>query len=149
LFLWTVQATDIGAAKTNGEEVEEEELDDDEERNGGNIKKRGFNLIYDVARRFAQPLGIHLDQLEGRIIATEKGIVRLLPVAERAKQLFGEDGAITTADRIEAKPTGPVQLTLFADGTTRACPDIRGRGRGKKTKATPGMEVPDEQLAAR
>ncbi|MBI3303489.1 MAG: hypothetical protein HYZ72_15605 [Deltaproteobacteria bacterium] len=68
-----------------------------------------------MARRFAQPLGIHLDQWEGRIIATEKGIVRLLPVAERAKQLFGEDGAAAVADRIEARPTGPVQMTLFVE----------------------------------
>ena len=53
-------------------------------------------------------VGIHLDQWEGRIIATEKGIIRLLPIAERAKQLFGEDGAAAVADRIEAQPTGPV-----------------------------------------
>jgi adenine-specific DNA methylase len=135
LFLWTLQATDIGAVKTNGEEIEEEEPDDDEESSRGSIKKKGFSLIYDVARRFAQPLGIHLDQWEGRIIATEKGIVRLLPVAERAKQLFGEDGASAVADRLEAQPTGPVQLTLFVDDTTRAFPDIKGRGRRMKTRA--------------
>ncbi|MBI3799263.1 MAG: DUF1156 domain-containing protein [Deltaproteobacteria bacterium] len=136
LFLWTLQATDIGAAKTNGEEIEEEELDDDEDKaSGSSARKKGFSLIYDVARRFAQPLGIHLDQWEGRIIATEKGIVRLLPVAERAKQLFGEDGAAAVADRLEAQPTGPVQLTLFVDDTTRAFPDIKGRSRRMKTGA--------------
>lgn len=86
-----------------------------------------------MARRCAPPLGIHLDQWEGRIIATEKGIVRLLPVAERAKQLFGEDGAATVADRIEAKPTGPVQMTLFVDDTTRAFPEIKAAG-GERRK---------------
>lgn len=96
-------------------------------------QKKGFTLIYDVARRFAQPLGIHLDQWEGRIIEIEKGIVRLLPVSERAEQLFGEEGAAAVADRIEASPTGPIQATLFSEeyGTM---PEIKGRGRdGKAT----------------
>jgi putative DNA methylase len=63
--------------------------------------KKGLTLVYDVARRFAQPLGIHLDRWENRIIVIEKGIVRLLPVIERAEQLLGEDGAIGAADLIE------------------------------------------------
>ena len=46
-----------------------------------------------MARRFAQPLGIHLDDWESRIIETEKGVVRLLlRFTERGKQLFGESG---------------------------------------------------------
>jgi hypothetical protein len=28
--------------------------------------KGGYSLIYDAVRRFAQPLGIHLDKWEGR-----------------------------------------------------------------------------------
>jgi hypothetical protein len=143
LFLWTLQSTNP-LADTRGsdpsrdrEGAEDDDLDDDDkdEGGGGSAKKKGFSLIYDVARRFAQPLGIHLDQWEGRIIATEKGIVRLLPVAERAKQLFGEDGATAVADRIEAQPTGPVQLTLFVDDTTRAFPEIKSRGIRMKTRA--------------
>ena len=63
--------------------------------------KKGLTLVYDVARRFAQPLGIHLDRWENRIIVIEKGIVRLLPVIDRAEQLLGEDGAIGAADLIE------------------------------------------------
>jgi len=70
-------------------------------------------LPFDVARRFAQPLGIHLDAWEGRCIETEKGIVRLIPVADRAEQLFGEDGAEAVADRLEKHRTGPIQPTLF------------------------------------
>lgn len=140
LFLWTLQATDVDIAKTNGDEVEEEEPDDEEGGGGKSAKKKGFTLIYDVARRFAQPLGIHLDQWEGRIIETEKGVVRLLPVAERAKLLFGEEGAEAVADRIEANPTGPIQTTLFSEGFG-AVPEIRGRGRGKKP-ASPRKKDP-------
>ena len=51
-------------------------------------------------RRFAQPLGIDLDRWEGRVIETKKGVVRLLPVAERATQLFGKDGATAVAARL-------------------------------------------------
>jgi len=105
-------------------------------------------LIYDVARRFAQPLGIHLDQWESRIIETEKGIVRLLPVSERAEQLFGEEGASAVADRIEANPTGPIQTTLFSE-EYGAVPEIKGRGRGRKPKGARAAEVSDEKLASR
>lgn len=149
LFLWTLQATDGEAAKTNSEETDEEADTDDEEESGGKgAKKKGFTLIYDVARRFAQPLGIHLDQWEGRIIETEKGIVRLLPVAERAEQLFGEEGASAVADRIEANPTGPIQTTLFSEDYG-AVPEIKGRGRGRKPKGTWAAEVSDQKLASR
>ena len=91
-----------------------------------------------MARRFAQPLGIHLDDWEGRIIETEKGIVRLLPVAERAESLFGEDGAEAVADDLELRRTGPAQLKLFPD--EEAAPRVRGR-RGSRS-------VSDEQLRA-
>ncbi|TRZ97756.1 MAG: DUF1156 domain-containing protein [Nitrospiraceae bacterium] len=148
LFLWTLQATDIEAAKTNGEEDYEEEMEDEGDGGGKGTKKKGFTLIYDVARRFAQPLGIHLDHWEGRIIETEKGIVRLLPVSERAEQLFGEEGASAVADRIEASPTGPIQATLFSE-EYGVVPEIKGRGRGKKAKKTSAVEVSDEKLASR
>jgi putative DNA methylase len=134
-----------------GEEADEEDIPDEdkEEETVSRDKWRGFSLIYDVVRRFAQPLGIHLDQWEDRIISTEKGVVRLLSVAERATQLFGKDGAAAVADRIEAQPTGPVQLSLFVDDATRAFPDIKGRGRGKRAKSIVSTEVSDEQLSIR
>jgi hypothetical protein len=87
-------------------------------------------LVFDVVRRFAQPLGIHLPEWEGRIIETTKGVVRLLPVEERAKQLFGEEGASAMADQIERTPTGQVQLKLFGESGVE--PEIKGRGRGRK-----------------
>ena len=101
LFLWTLQATEIDedSGQTQHEDDEENEEEDEEEK--PKKKKAGYTLIYDVARRFAQPLGIHLDKWEGRIIETEKGVVRLLPVAERTPQLFGEADAAAMGRRIE------------------------------------------------
>lgn len=101
LFLWTLQSAemkDSGAA--NGDDDSEPGVDEDDDESPKK-KKLGYTLIYDVARRFAQPLGIHLDKWEGRIIETDKGIVRLLPAAERAAQLFGDADAAAMARRIE------------------------------------------------
>ena len=94
-----------------------------------------------MARRFAQPLGIHLDDWEGRIIETEKGIVRLLSVTERAKQLFGEDGAEVVADELERSPERVAQLMLFPDRAEGAVPEIKGRGRKKKGIKISGKEI--------
>jgi putative DNA methylase len=140
LFLWTLQDSN-GIATGNGPAGEgdtEDEGEDDEEQSRA-AKKKGFSLIFDVARRFAQPLGIHLDDWEGRIIETEKGIVRLLPVTERAQSLFGEEGAEAVADDLESRRSGPAQLKLFPE--EEAAPRVRGR-RG-------GRVVGDEDLQGR
>jgi putative DNA methylase len=88
LFLWTLQESN-GIATGAGAGDDEKTEDEGNEEQPRAAKKKGFSLIYDVARRFAQPLGIHLDDWEGRVIETNKGIVRLLPVTERAGSLFG------------------------------------------------------------
>jgi hypothetical protein len=77
-----------GSAEADGEEADTADEDDEEDavRAG---RKKGLVLVYDVVRRFAQPLGIHLDQWERRIVEREKGVVRLLPVRERASALRG------------------------------------------------------------
>jgi adenine-specific DNA methylase len=146
LFLWTLQSTNSEPADNAGEEGEDEEpSDEDEDEEGSSrAKAKGFTLVYDVVRRFAQPLGIELPKWEGRVIETKKGVVRLLPIAERAKQLFGVDGAQAVAARLEqeATTTNPLQGLLFPD--LEPAPKVRGRGRG-----TPGgVEVSDESLSA-
>lgn len=100
-----------------------------------------MTLPFDVARRFAQPLGIHLDAWEGRCIATEKGVVRLIPVLDRAEQLFGEDGAEAVADRLEKHRAGPIQPTLFPlDDDDPPSTPIKNRKRRS------GADVSDESL---
>ena len=108
LFLWTLQSTDVPDRKDK-----KPAKDDDE--TVAKATPRGFSLPFDVVRRCAQPMGIDLDAWTGRIIGQEKGAVRLLPVAERAKELFGTDGAGATADWIESEPGRAVQLTLFPE----------------------------------
>jgi hypothetical protein len=139
LFLWTLQSTN-GEATGQGDDEHEEEIDDDEETSSKG-KAKGFSLVFDVVRRFAQPLGIHLPGWEGRIIETKKGVVRLLSVRERVKQLFGEEGAQAVADKIESNPERSSQLTLFLESQEGAVPEIKGRGRQKK-----GITVSEESL---
>ncbi len=135
LFLWTLQSTNgegkSQKVKGKGKEIEKNQEEMDEEEDAPKGKVRGYSLVFDVARRFAQPLGIDLPKWENRIIKTEKGVVRLLPVSERAKQLFGEEGAKSAADWIEQDPVKSLQMKLFPELEKISPPKIRGRGRGK------------------
>ena len=120
LFLWTLQSTD------DPKEGSKKPEDDDEAV--AKVAAKGFSLPFDVVRRFAQPMGIDLDVWTGRIIGQKKGVVRLLPVAERARDLFGEDGASAAADWIESEPGGSVQATLFPEFEAPPRPRIRRPG---------------------
>jgi hypothetical protein len=142
LFLWTLQSSNQGNGTGAEAESEEDSEGLDEEEETPRRVKRGYTLIYDVVRRFAQPLGIHLEEWEDRIIKTEKGVVRLLPVRERAEQLFGKAGAEAVPDEFEEARRGPIQLTLLPD--EGAVPEVKGRRRRKA-----GGGVSDEQLKAR
>ena len=136
LFLWTRQSTaDVPAAGNgagNGEEADEAAA--------ARRRPAGYSLPFDVVRRFAQPLGIHLDQWEARLIETKKGMVRLLPVRERSEQLFGEAGAGTLADEIEWNAAAAQQLSLFP----AAPPPVRGRARrrGRMAAAADDLDAP-------
>jgi hypothetical protein len=150
LFLWTLQATDGDEIHRRDAASAEEEIGEDEEEDSASSapsRWKGFSLVFDVVRRFAQPLGIELPKWEGRVIETKKGVVRLLPIAERARQLFGEDGAEAVAARLEEDAALGVrsQLALFPDERS-AAPAIRGRGRGRPARTS--REVSDEALSA-
>jgi len=135
LFLWTLQSTD--APNGNGKPQE----DDDEAI--ATVAARGFSLPFDVVRRFAQPMGIDLQVWTGRIVDQDKGVVRLLPVAERARALFGEDGARAAADWIESDPDGDLQMVLFPELATAAQRKPRGRGRKAIIGADAELQSPD------
>jgi len=137
LFLWTLQSTN-GNGDKNAKKKEEA---------APREKKGGFNLIFDVVRRFAQPLGIILPDWEGRIIETKKGVVKLLMVKERAKQLFGDQGARVVADQLETRSTKDLQLNLFSEGLEDAAPQIRGGGRKRTRRGS--VEISDDALKAR
>jgi len=146
LFLWTLQSSNGNGegkskkAKGKSEEIEDdEEIEDEDEVSAPTSTPKGFSLIFDVVRRFAQPLGIILPHWEGRIMETKKGIVRLLSLTERAKILFGEAGAHAVADRIESDREGSPQLSLFPEMEVDAVPRIRGRGKNRDARQVSGV----------
>jgi len=136
LFLWTLQSTNGNGAREK--EKNDEDIEEDEEEESPKKKKQGYSLIFDVVRRFAQPLGIHLPEWEGRIIETEKGVVRLLSVKERGKQLFGEESISVAGFRIEEQARRDPQMKFdFAIQTeTGAPPQIKGHRQRKKKGLT-------------
>jgi len=153
LFLWTLQATETGTeavsansagAEEEGNEEEAEEAEETTDRQ----KKGVYTLIYDVVRRFAQPLGIHLEDWEGRVIETKKGVVRLLPIHERALQLFGREGASAVADRIERGRESTPQLSLFPEESFGEASVAGGRS-GKRGRKRTAPEASDESLRTR
>lgn len=75
-----------------------------------------------------------------------KGIVRPLPVHERAKQIFGEEGARAVVRQFETsrKPDAQMMLGFMADARAAAVPEVKGRGRKKA-----GAEVDAEAFKAR
>ena len=139
LFLWTLQSTDDAgsAVEVDGDEVDADEIDVDDE--APRQKTTGLSMPFDVARRFAQPLGIHLEEWENRITQTQKGVVKLRPVTERAKELFGEAGADSIADEIEASPAASPQLRLFPE----EAPTVRGRTRRGRQTASANADTPE------
>ncbi len=152
LFLWTLQSTN-GETSNGGSDTDllakalaqaGDEEDQDATTRG---KAKGLSLAFDIVRRFAQPLGIDLPKWEGRIIETKKGVVRLMTVSERAKQLFGEDSADAVADWITEDPTRPLQRVLFPEMEEDRAPKIRGRSRRKAIIAPGDVEIQSERDA--
>ena len=117
LFLWTYQSTDTSESVDRS--------DGDDEESVARLPSKGYSLPFDVVRRFAQPMGIDLDTWTGRIIGQAGGVVRLLPVAERTRQLFGDDTTGLAADWVESEPSVYAQQSLFPE--FEAVPNKRTR----------------------
>ena len=157
LFLWALQSTEEDSRvgqnydkpRTNHKHsvVRDapvpSEPDDVREAAVSKATAKGFPLPYDVVRRFSQPMGIDLERWMGRVIAQEKGVVRLLPVAERAKALFGEDGTGVAADWIETSANEGEQTTLFPELNTGSRSSAAGWVGGVRIDADAVLESPD------
>jgi hypothetical protein len=88
MWLWTLST---GANGNGNKEVKEENDDgEDEEASGKSPRMIGFVLEYDAARKIAQGLGAHLEQLS-KLVEIKGDKARLLPVEERTAYLFGKE----------------------------------------------------------
>lgn len=111
MWLWTLNA---GVAGGDESPADEEESDDED---GGKAKgakaKGGFVLEYDAARKIAQGLGGHLEDLD-HVIEVSGESARLLPVSERTAYLFGKEQAEAPTGRGRKKVA---QMDLFGELT--------------------------------
>ncbi|MGB7734220.1 MAG: hypothetical protein WBL72_10990 [Thermoguttaceae bacterium] len=115
MWLWTLNSNGKELTAEDAESAEEGE-EENEDENGTSPRssassavKSGFILEYDAARKIAQGLGAHLEQLTG-VIEVKGDKARLLPVAERTKHLFGKEEASVPTKRKKKKPP---QKTFF------------------------------------
>ena len=127
LFLWTLQsATESPSSRSDAVDADDDADEGDAPRRKGGS---GYSLPYDMVRLFAQPLGIDLDEWKSRIIRTEKGVVRLLPVKERTERLFGAGGADAIADEIESDASSSPQGRLIPEEPPAGRARARRRSR--------------------
>jgi hypothetical protein len=111
MWLWTLGGGGNGGDSGADDESEPDEGDEEDSSGGGKAGAGGFILEYDAARKIAQGLGVHLDEIES-VVEVKGDKARLRSVAERTKYLFGKDEAAPTATRRKKKSP---QKTLFED----------------------------------
>jgi len=144
MWLWTLSTgpetvspgTEATAMKGDGDDVEAEV---DEEDTGGGARggklAGGYVLEFDAARKIAQGLGAHLDELTG-LVEVKGDKARLLPVRERMRVLFGKGGVEQAAPRRPKRQ----QLSLFEEQATY---DAGGREDVGELVAAPGETTLD------
>lgn len=111
MWLWTLKTAESSALNgKNGTKMQDEESDEgDEEAEGtGKKKLKGFSLEYDAARKIAQGLGAHLEEMH-TLIEIKKGNARLLSVTERAPYLLKSE----REKPVRRPPKKERQTTLF------------------------------------
>lgn len=98
MWLWTLNAGGVvqSVASATLPDVEEPDfvdaVEDEDEDGGSKSKGGGYVLEFDAARKIAQGLGAHLEQMSD-VIEVKGDKARLLGVGERTRKLFGKDEA--------------------------------------------------------
>ena len=109
MWLWTLNAGITDAA--NGEGAEDEESDDEPEGDAKKAKKSGYALEYDAARKIAQGLGAHLEDLS-HLVEIKGDTATLLPVQARLRYLFGKEAAEAPPKTKKKKKESQLKLAL-------------------------------------
>jgi hypothetical protein len=93
MWLWTLKTSPDGTDSAQETlETEDENAGDEgeDEESAAKPAKSGFSLEFDAARKIAQGLGAHLEDLTS-VVEVKGQNARLLPVGERMSTLFGKD----------------------------------------------------------
>jgi len=129
MWLWTLQA---GAASPEAEEVDEPA----DEAEGKASVLSGYSMEYDAARKIAQGLGAHLENL-GHLVEVKGDTATLVTAGARTKYLFGESGAAAPRLRKSKKPQIGLDLGEELEAVEEA------RGVASELKGKPGTTVLD------
>jgi adenine-specific DNA methylase/very-short-patch-repair endonuclease len=117
MWLWTLSTA------TSDDEPDTTSEEDDDESDSKSAKSSGFTLEFDAARKIAQGLGVHLENLSS-LIEVKKDKARLLPVAERARQLLTKEKADPAKKTPKKKKKEKSQqLSLFEELGIKATED--------------------------
>jgi len=139
MWLWTVNANTSDS--TSAGHVEKTE--DDDEDSGSKSIKGGFVLEYDAARKIAQGLGAHLEQL-AHLVEVKGSEARLLPVSERGAYLFGKQPTVIEEVKGKKAKSKSKQANIFE------LFDSNGADSGESSNQGFNTEViaPDLQVSA-
>jgi adenine-specific DNA methylase len=131
MWLWTLVSP--AAPEASGQTANEEDEEDDEDTDAepDDATPSGFILDFDTARKIAQGLGARLDELE-TVVQIHRDKARLLPVAERAKYVFGRAAGAPSTKKAGKKK----QMSLFADLEEAAEAQSWGEAGAPKAGAT-------------
>jgi hypothetical protein len=122
MWLWTLSAGIGNQDAANDENVDDEESSSKKAKSSG-----GFSLEYDAARKIAQGLGAHLEQLD-HLVEVAGETASLLPVSARTRYLFGKDEATAPVE----KKRKAVLVQMSFDSIEAELKESEGE-RGEKT----------------
>ena len=115
MWLWTLSTNTANRSTAQADDAGEavgDEGDGDEAGTGKGAKAAtGYSLEFDAARKIAQGLGAHLENLT-HVVQVKGETARLLSVSERPRYLFAKDEAQAPTDR-RKKPN--LQPSLFGE----------------------------------
>ena len=132
MWLWTLKTDEPAKHAKDAKEEEDGDADADDGVSRPLASLAGFTLEFDAARKIAQGLGAHLEDLAS-LVVVEGETARLLPVAERANHLFGKDEGKAAPIR---RKRGP-QMELFKPAQDTTQPEATfGETKVEKVGAT-------------
>ena len=115
MWLWTLNAggivqTAVAEVLPDPEDAGSADEAGDDDEDGGDVKAKGggYVLEFDAARKIAQGLGAHLEEMSD-VVEVKSDKARLLGVGERTRKLFGKDEADAPKPKGKKKDK---QLTL-------------------------------------
>ena len=111
MWLWTLSTVANGNDNVEAEEDSEDEEDSAGAKGG---KVSGFTLEYDAARKIAQGLGAHPEDLQS-VVGINGDKAALLPVIERAKYLFGKENVVVGVGTRKKNKDAQMEMDWFAE----------------------------------